>query len=115
MLRALLISIKLQSLLISAISVGVGTALASLSGPVNWGTFALALIGVVLLHGGTNVVNDYFDYRQNVDTTEVPGSYGTEGRVLIQGRLQSSHVLQAGLFLYALSLLIAAIILERAV
>ena len=104
MLKALFISMKPQSLLISAISATVGTSLASLYGPIHWGYYLLTVLGVVLLHGGSNVINDYFDFKQEVDTTEVPGSYGTEARVLIQRWLRPPQVLTAGLFLFALSL-----------
>src|SRR5512136_628018 len=93
MLKALSMTMKPQSFLLSAISASVGTALASLHGPVHWGYYLLTVLGVVLLHGGSNVINDYFDYRQRVDTTEVPGSYGNEARVLIQKILRPSQVL----------------------
>ena len=104
MLNALLISVKPQSLLISAISASAGTALASLHGPIHWGYYLLTVLGVILLHGGANVINDYFDFKQKIDTTEVPGSYGTEARVLIQKWLRPSQVLLTGIFLFALSL-----------
>jgi 1,4-dihydroxy-2-naphthoate polyprenyltransferase len=104
MLNALLISMKPQSLLISAISASAGTALASLQGPIHWGYYLLTVLGVILLHSGANVINDYFDFRQKIDTTEVPGGYGTEARVLIQQWLQPSQILLAGLLLFALSL-----------
>ncbi len=106
MLRALLMTMKPQSFLLSAISASVGTALASLHGPIHWGYYLLTVLGVVLLHGGSNVINDYFDYRQRIDTTEVPGGYGNEARVLIQKMLRPSQVLWIALILFALSLFI---------
>ena len=106
MLKALLMTMKPQSFLLSAISASVGTALASLHGPIHWGYYFLTVLGVVLLHGGSNVINDYFDYRQRIDTSEVPGSYGNEARVLIQKMLQPSQVLWIALILFALSLVI---------
>ncbi len=90
-----------QSFLLSAVSVSVGTSLAALKGAVDWPGFLLALIGVILLHGGANVVNDYFDYRYAVDTTRVSGSFGQESRVLIRGLLTPRQVLAIGLGLYA--------------
>jgi 1,4-dihydroxy-2-naphthoate polyprenyltransferase len=103
-IKALLISLKPRSLLISTISASAGTALASLHGPIHWGYYLLTLLGVVLLHGGANVINDYFDFKQEIDTAEVPGSYGTEARVLIQKWLRPSQILLAGFLLFALSL-----------
>ncbi|UCH11098.1 MAG: prenyltransferase [Fidelibacterota bacterium] len=34
----------------------------------HWGYFALALFGLVLAHAANNMINDYFDWRQGVDT-----------------------------------------------
>jgi 1,4-dihydroxy-2-naphthoate octaprenyltransferase len=106
MLNALLMAMKPQSFLISVMSVSVGTVLAALSHPIHWGDYLLTVLGVVFLHGGTNVVNDYFDYKNKVDTTEVPGSYGNERRVLIQKLLSPSQVLLTGFILFGLSLMI---------
>ena len=106
MLKALLMTMKPQSFLISVMSVSAGTALAALQTPIHWGDYFLTVLGVVFLHGGTNVINDYFDYRNNVDTSEVPGSYGNEKRVLIQKLLLPSQTLWIGLILFALSLVI---------
>jgi len=89
---------------ISVISGSIGTALAGLHGPVHWGHFVMTILGITLLHAGANVINDYFDYRNKVDTQEVPGSYATEGRVLIQKQLQPHQVLLIGLTLSGLSL-----------
>jgi 1,4-dihydroxy-2-naphthoate octaprenyltransferase len=106
MFKALVMTMKPQSFLLSAISATTGTALASLHGPIHWRYYWLTVLGVVLLHGGANVINDYFDYRQRVDTTDVPGSYGNEARVLIQKMLRPSQVLCVALILFALSLVI---------
>ena len=106
MFKALLMTMKPQSFLLSAISASAGTALACLHGPIHWGYYLLTVLGVILLHGGSNVINDYFDYRQKIDTTEVPGSYGNEARVLIQKMLRPSQVLWIALILFALSLVI---------
>jgi 1,4-dihydroxy-2-naphthoate octaprenyltransferase len=104
MMKALWMTMKPQSFLISAVSAGVGASLAALHVTLDWPAFLLTLLGVVLLHGGANVVNDYFDSRYRVDTTEVPGSYGNEARVLIRGLLKPGQVLVIGLGLYALAI-----------
>jgi 1,4-dihydroxy-2-naphthoate octaprenyltransferase len=39
----------------------------SREGEWDWGLFALAMLGGVLLHVGTNVINDYFDHRSGTD------------------------------------------------
>jgi 1,4-dihydroxy-2-naphthoate octaprenyltransferase len=106
MFKALSMTLKPQSFLLSAISVSVGTALASLHGTTNWIFFLITVSGVILLHGGANALNDYFDYRQKVDTAEVPGSFGNEARVLIQKMLRPSQVLLIAVLFFALSLII---------
>jgi len=101
MIKTLWMAMRPQSFLLSAVSVSVGTSLAALRGAVDWPGFLLSLIGVILLHGGANVVNDYFDYRYAVDTVRVSGSFGQESRVLIRGLLTPRQVLAIGLGLYA--------------
>jgi 1,4-dihydroxy-2-naphthoate polyprenyltransferase len=104
MVKTLSSTVKPESLIISVISGTVGTALAGLHDPIHWGHYVLTILGIVLLHAGSNVINDYFDYRNRIDTADVPGSYATEGRVLIQKKLQPRQVLWLGLMLFALSL-----------
>jgi 1,4-dihydroxy-2-naphthoate octaprenyltransferase len=102
--KTLMMTMKPQSFLMSLISVGVGAALAAERVPIHWGNLLLTALGVVLLHAGTNVLNDYFDYKNQVDTADVPGSFSNESRVLIQKLLTPGQVLWLGLCLFALSL-----------
>ena len=49
----------------------IGGLLAAASGaPPAWGCFALALLGLVLAHAANNMINDYFDTSEGVDTAE---------------------------------------------
>ncbi|MDP6782562.1 MAG: pyridoxamine 5'-phosphate oxidase family protein, partial [Dehalococcoidia bacterium] len=41
---------------------GVAVAFSQLGGTLNWGYFLLTLLAGVLLQGGTNTINDYFDH-----------------------------------------------------
>jgi len=34
--------------------------------------FFITLVGAILVHGATNVLNDYFDTKYNVDTIMAP-------------------------------------------
>jgi 1,4-dihydroxy-2-naphthoate octaprenyltransferase len=104
MIKALVMTMKPQSFLMSVISVSVGTALAAAHGAVDWLAYVLTVFGVVFLHAGTNVLNDYFDFKNKVDTSNVPGSFSNESRVLIQKMLTTKQVLTLGLVLFALSL-----------
>ena len=38
--------------------------------PVDWGLFAIAVIGLVLAHAANNMINDYFDTTSGVDTDD---------------------------------------------
>jgi 1,4-dihydroxy-2-naphthoate octaprenyltransferase len=38
--------------------------------PVDWGLFALAVVGLVLAHAANNMINDYFDTTGGVDTDD---------------------------------------------
>ena len=38
--------------------------------PVDWGLFAIAVVGLVLAHAANNMINDYFDTASGLDTAE---------------------------------------------
>ncbi|MBI2873286.1 MAG: prenyltransferase [Chloroflexi bacterium] len=60
--------IRAPFLTASIVPVLLGTTLAwARGGGWSWGLFLLAMMGAVLLHIGTNVLNDYFDYRAGTD------------------------------------------------
>jgi 1,4-dihydroxy-2-naphthoate octaprenyltransferase len=104
MIKTLWLAMRPQSFLISVVSTGVGTSLAAQQGGIDWAAFLATVLGVILLHGGANVVNDYFDHRYHIDTQGVSGSFGNESRVLIGGLLTPLQVLAIGLGLYALAI-----------
>jgi len=54
----------------TAISVSVGSALAALDGPFNWLLGLAALVSAVLLHAATNLINDYYDVINGIDTVQ---------------------------------------------
>lgn len=104
MLKGLLMTIKPESLLISFVAVSTGTVIASLYGPVHWARYSLTLLGMVFMQAGANVLNDYFDYKNEVDTSHVPGSFGTGGRAIARSLLSSGQVLILGLLFYIFTL-----------
>ena len=93
------------SFAMTAISVGVGGAVAALDGPFDIGLFVLTLIGAVCVHGATNLVNDYFDYKSGVDR---PGAPTTLYRPhpLVQGLISPQAVLWVSFGLYTIAALI---------
>jgi 1,4-dihydroxy-2-naphthoate octaprenyltransferase len=56
----------------SVIPVLTGGALAAVDHNFTWLPFAAALLGGVLLHSGTNIVNEIYDVRKGIDTIISP-------------------------------------------
>jgi 1,4-dihydroxy-2-naphthoate octaprenyltransferase len=63
--------------------VAAGGALAAVDGRFNLVPFLAALAGGVLLHSGTNIVNEIYDVRQGIDTIVSPRA----SHALVKGRM----------------------------
>ncbi len=59
----------------SVIPVLVGTLLAA-EDEFRWWAAILALVGSVLIHAGTNLINDFYDWRKGADSDESLGPAG---------------------------------------
>ncbi len=103
------------SFTMTAISVGVGGATAALDGALDAWLLLVTLVGAVCVHGATNLINDYFDYRSGVDR---PGAPTTLYRPhpLVEGLISPRAVLWVSAGLYAIAALIglALILLKGA-
>lgn len=86
---------------------GAVTAWASF-GVFNLAYFALAFVGACFLHLGTNVINDYFDFRNGGDAinTEAISPLSGGSRVLVDGLVKPRSAYLAALLFYAISLTI---------
>lgn len=62
---------------------------------INWWFGLMALIGVMFLHAGGNLISDYYDFKNQVDRKE---SFGSE-RLLVQGVFQPRTYTRYGLIL----------------
>jgi 1,4-dihydroxy-2-naphthoate octaprenyltransferase len=94
---------RAYSLPASVVPVLLGTVLAARGygdghGRFSWLTFLFVLLGAVLAHIGANVLNDYFDFVNDVDTRPDHGS-----GVLTRGEMTARHAL-----IYAFVLLAGA-------
>ncbi len=89
----------------TAISVSVGATLAAVYGDFSWFLYLQTLTGTILLHAGTNLINDYYDVKSGVDTKEVATAQ-YRPHPLVEGKLEARHVRTAAYVLYALSSLI---------
>lgn len=63
-------AIRLHTLPASIAPVIMGTAMAFGDGIHHWPTAIVALLGAVFFQIGTNLANDYFDYKNGVDTVD---------------------------------------------
>ncbi len=75
----------------------VGTAVAWFeTARFDLGIFLLAFAGVILVHLGANMANDYFDYRSETDDRNASSSaYSGGSRVIQDGLIPARHVLVA--------------------
>lgn len=84
----------------------LGAALAPyLHQTARWELLPAVVIASLLIHAGTNLVGEYFDFQKGVDR---PDTYGGS-RVLVEGLLSPQHVLYGGLFLFFLTACIGMI------
>ncbi|MEJ2588326.1 MAG: 1,4-dihydroxy-2-naphthoate octaprenyltransferase [Deltaproteobacteria bacterium] len=85
----------------SVISVSVGAAFAATQGPFSWPLYVLTAVAMVSIHGGVNLMNDYFDYRSGVD---IAGVATTQYRPhpLAEGKIYPVSVLWVSIALFSL-------------
>ncbi len=96
-------AVRAFSFTASLIPPSVGAVLAFMHDtPAKWALFPLVLIASVSYHAGTNLVNDYYDFRNNVDRRGTLGSSG----LLVQGLIPARSVLRGAVVLFALGTLI---------
>ena len=86
--------------------IGTATAWTIADQPVFWGRFFLCVAGVMLLHAGANMFNDYYDYKKGVDRK---GTFGSSG-VLTGNMMTPSQLFKLAVFCYGLALCIGLIL-----
>jgi len=89
------------SFIMTAISIGVGGAVAAIDGPFSWTLFAATLLGAVFLHAATNLINDYYDVQKGVDTVAAATAQ-YRPHPLVEGKLRPKSVLAASCLLFAI-------------
>ncbi|MFO7964434.1 MAG: 1,4-dihydroxy-2-naphthoate octaprenyltransferase [Desulfobacterales bacterium] len=93
------------SFTMTAISVSVGTTVAALGGHFSWTIFMISIFAAVLLHAATNLINDYYDVKNGVDTVEAcTAQY--RPHPLVEGKLKASQVAVAVSIMYSISALV---------
>ncbi|MGA3057122.1 MAG: LLM class flavin-dependent oxidoreductase [Candidatus Limnocylindrales bacterium] len=84
----------------SAIPVLAGGALAAVDSRFSWLPFLAALAGGMLLHSGTNVINEVYDVRKGIDTITSPRM----SHAVLKGRVS-----ERGAYAFAMALFVAAV------
>ena len=104
------VAIRPFSLPASTMSVIFGTALAVTIEKAAFkpGLFLAAFIGMALLHAGSNLLNDVFDYKKGVDRQVNPVS-----GAVVRGWITPATALRAGLLLMAVGTLLGLAIVSR--
>ncbi len=83
----------------SVVPVLAGGALAAVDARFAWAPFIAALVGAVLLHSGTNVVNEIYDVRKGIDTIASPRA----SHALVKGRLTERQAFVAAAVAFVLA------------
>lgn len=86
----------------------IGSVLGAIDGPFSVGRFLLALFGSLLIHIGTNLINDYYDYVNGVDTPETLGP----SQVIQRGLLTADEVYWGGIATFALGSLCGMVLVS---
>lgn len=86
----------------SIIPVAAGGALAFVDGRSDTVLFLLALAGSILLHSGTNVINEIYDVRQGIDTISSPRA----SHAILKGRISERGAYVLGVAFFALAVVV---------
>jgi 1,4-dihydroxy-2-naphthoate octaprenyltransferase len=95
-------AIRAPSLSAAAIPVMLGVAVAAREGSFSLGRMILALVGAMAIQAGTNLVNDYYDFRSGADSEQSLGP----SMVIQRGLLSAEQVWRGGIVAFAIGAVI---------
>src|SRR5690606_21038959 len=72
-IRTWWLAVRPFSFTASVTPVVLGSVLAGYDGAWDWLIFAITLVASVAIHAGTNLINDYYDWKKGADTPESLG------------------------------------------
>jgi 1,4-dihydroxy-2-naphthoate octaprenyltransferase len=100
MLKVWLRAVRIRFLLASIISVCLGLAINSWQNrTIDIGFAALTFVGVAALHASVDLLNDYWDYKRQIDTDTQRTKFSGGTGVLPEGLLQPKQVYRAGMLM----------------
>jgi 1,4-dihydroxy-2-naphthoate octaprenyltransferase len=97
-IRVWWLAVRPFSFTASVTPIVLGTVLAGYDGAWDWLLFTITLVASVAIHAGTNLINDYYDWKKGADTPESLGP----NRALQQGMLTPHQVFWGGIVCFAL-------------
>lgn len=97
-IKELFLGVRPWSFPMTAVSVTAGSVYALQGRDFNPGIYLLTLTCLICFHGGTNLLNDYFDHRRGLDTPDSPTAK-YRPHLLLENKLSpTQHLLFAFLF-----------------
>ncbi len=91
-------AVRAPSLSAAAVPVLLGTAIAARAGFFSAWRLLIALIGAIAIQAGTNLINDYYDFRSGADSVESLGP----SMVIQRGLLTPEQVWRGGIIAFAI-------------
>lgn len=92
----------------SVIPVAAGAALAFVDGQFHAPPFLAALIGAVLLHSGTNIINEIYDVRQGIDTIVSPRA----SHAIVKGRMSERAAFAVAISAFVLAVVVGVFLIS---
>ena len=99
-------AIRAPSLSAAAIPVLLGASIAARDRFFAPGRLVLALVGAMAIQAGTNLINDYYDYRSGADSSESLGP----SMVIQRGLLAPEQVWRGGIIAFAIGALLGLLL-----
>ena len=117
MLKVWLRAVRIRFLLASIISVCLGLAINSWQNKTfDIGFAALTFVGVAALHASVDLLNDYWDYKRQIDTDTQRTKFSGGTGVLPEGLLKPQQVYRAGMLMLIIGSTVGAFfIFERGI
>ncbi len=103
-------AVRPMTLIASVAPVLMGVALAFGDGVGHWPSACAALVGAILIQIGTNLCNDYFDFKKGADTQDRIGP----PRAIVSGVLSAQQVKWGFIIAFSLAGLVACFLIARA-
>ncbi len=98
MLKVWLRAVRIRFLLASIISVCLGLAINGWQNKtIDFGFAALTFVGVAALHASVDLLNDYWDFKRQIDTDTQRTKFSGGTGVLPEGLLKPKQVYRAGM------------------